>query len=334
MAILVAGSAGHLGEGLMRTLKASGRAAIGIDIKPSPYTDHVGSIADRDLLRSLFRQGIHAVVHAAALHKPHIVTHSHQDFIDTNLTGTLALLEAAAEAGVESFVFTSTTSAFGSALTPPPGMPAGWITEDVVPIPKNIYGATKLGAEHLCELFANRRRLPVIILRTSRFFDQEDDSPTIRHRFSRDNAQLIELLYRRVDLDDAVQAHLLALEHAPRLNFGRFIVSAPTPFSREDLAALRRAPRAAVARLFPETEQLFAERGWSMFDEIDRVYVSELAVANLGWAPRWDFGQALKHLRNGEDFRSPLARAVGSKGYHDVAFQEGPYPVEAQIPRL
>ncbi len=54
--------------------------------------------------------------HAATLHKPHIATHSRQDFVDTNITGTLLLLEEAATAGVESFVYTSPTSVFGDAL--------------------------------------------------------------------------------------------------------------------------------------------------------------------------------------------------------------------------
>lgn len=328
MTILVTGSAGHLGEALMRVLRGSNRSALGIDIKPSPYTDLVGSICDRELLESVFRCGVRSVIHAAALHKPHVVTHSNQEFVDTNITGTLRLLEIASDNGVESFVFTSTTSAFGAALTPAPGAPAAWIDEGVVPIPKNIYGATKLGAEHLCEMFAHQRKLPLVILRTSRFFPKEDDSASVRNRFSVDNAQLNELLYRRADLDDIVQAHLLALKRAPELRFGRYIISAPTPFRRGDLAQLRREPEIVVRRLFPSAAQVYARRGWSMFPEIDRVYVSERAVAELRWRPRWDFARALRLLQNDEDFRSPLARAVGSKGYHAVKFREGPYPVK------
>ncbi len=47
MRVLVTGSAGHLGEALMRTLPAAGHEPIGADIKPSPFTQQVGSIADR-----------------------------------------------------------------------------------------------------------------------------------------------------------------------------------------------------------------------------------------------------------------------------------------------
>jgi nucleoside-diphosphate-sugar epimerase len=161
MTILVTGSAGHLGEALMRALRAQGRAATGIDRVPSPFTDHVGSIADRAFVeRSM--AGIDAVAHAATLHKPHVATHARQDFVDTNISGTLNLLEAAAARGVRAFVFTSTTSVFGDALRPPADAPATWITEQVVPRARNIYGATKAAAEDLCRLFHRNQGLALL----------------------------------------------------------------------------------------------------------------------------------------------------------------------------
>ena len=152
MRILVTGSAGHLGEALVRTLRNTGNDVIGMDILSSPFTTHVANIAHRDQVRECIK-GVHAVFHAATLHKPHVSTHSKQTFVDTNITGTLNLLEEATAAGGRSFIFTSTTSAFGDALTPPRDAPAAWITEDVRPVPKNIYGVTKTAAEDLCELF-------------------------------------------------------------------------------------------------------------------------------------------------------------------------------------
>ena len=326
MTLLVTGSAGHLGEGLMRQLRAAGRDAVGIDIKPSAFTDHVGSITDRDFVRRHMK-GVRSVIHAATLHKPHVATHPHQDFIDTNVSGTLALLEEALSANVESFVFTSTTSTFGAALTPAMGEPAAWIDEDVAPIPKNIYGVTKLSAEQLCELFYRKRRLPVLVLRTSRFFPEPDDSIDVRNGFSTANAQANELLYRRVDIADAVDAHLLAVERAKAIGFGRYIISATTPFTREDLPDLRRDPASVLARHFPDAPALYASRGWRMFPQVDRVYVNARARGQLGWVPKHDFARVLEALRRGEDFRSPLAEAVGSKGYHDAVFEDGPYPV-------
>jgi UDP-glucose 4-epimerase len=326
MTILVTGSAGHLGEALMRTLRAAGRPARGIDVKPSPFTDAVGSIADRAFVRDAMA-GAGAVIHAATLHKPHVATHAYADFVETNVAGTLALLEEALAAGADRFVFTSTTSAFGAALTPAPGAPAAWITEDVAPVPKNIYGVTKLAAEGLCELFFRRHRLPVLVLRTSRFFPEADDDPTIRGRYATANAQANELLYRRADIEDVVTAHLHALERAPAIGFARYVVSATTPFAQDDLAALRRDAAALVRERFPDCAALYAARGWSLFPRIDRVYVNRRAREELGWQPRYDFGHVLDCLRSGADFRSPLAREVGSKGYHDVAFADGPYPV-------
>src|SRR4051794_15654145 len=132
--ILVTGSAGHLGEALVRTLRGSGHDAVGLDLVESAHTDVVASVTDRDAVRAAVA-GADAVLHAATLHKPHAMSHSRQEFVDTNVTGTLVLLEEAVAAGVEAFVYTSTTSAFGRALTPGEGVPAAWITEDVVPRP-------------------------------------------------------------------------------------------------------------------------------------------------------------------------------------------------------
>lgn len=194
MSILVTGSAGHLGEALVRVFRAAGEHVIGLDIRRSPHTDHVGSVTDRHFLGHVFR-GVRSVIHTAALHKPHLVTHSQQAFIDINVSGTLSVLETAAESDIESFVFTSTTSTYGHALTPGADMPAAWITEAVTPQPKNIYGAAKLAAEHLCEMFSRQYKLPLMIVRVSRFFPEEDDRPAIRDHFTVDNAQLNELLF-------------------------------------------------------------------------------------------------------------------------------------------
>lgn len=315
MSILVTGSAGHLGEALMRTFRASRREALGIDILPSPFTDRVGSIADRDFVKQSMR-GITTVLHAATLHKPHVATHGNQEFVDTNITGTLNLLEEALSENVKSFIFTSTTSAFGSALTPAPGQPAAWITEDVLPIPKNIYGVTKVAAENICELFARKRGLPVLILRTSRFFPEADDDLSVASAYETANVQANELLYRRVDIEDVVGAHLLALEKAPSLKFGRYIISATTPFTCDDLSALRCDAPAVVATHFLDFPQLYDQKNWQMFPQIDRVYVNQLAREHLGWQPKYNFRHVLQSLRADQDFRSELARHVGSKGYH------------------
>ena len=327
MTILVTGSAGHLGEGIMRALRADGVAALGLDVNASPYTDAVGSIVDPGFVRECM-SGVDAVLHTATLHKPHVVTHRRRQFVDTNVVGTLNLLESAVANSVKSFVFTSTTSAFGRALSPDSGEPAAWVTEELVPRPKNIYGTTKTAAEDLCELFHLREQLPCLVLRTSRFFPEEDDRREVRESYEDANAKANEFLYRRADLEDIVAAHRLAIERAPELGFRKFIVSATTPFQRGDVDDLRRDAAAVVERYFPEFPGVYAERGWKMFPEIERVYSNERARSELGWRPRFDFGEILRRVQAGEPLQSELARAVGAKGYHSEKFDEGPYPVE------
>src|SRR6201992_1683377 len=271
--VLVTGSAGHLGDALSRVLRDRGHEVVGLDVLASPSTTVTGSITDRDLVRSSL-DGVSAVLHTATLHKPHVASHRQQDFVDTNVTGTLTLAEEAAAAGVASFVFTSSTSAFGRALTPAPGQPAAWITEDVPPVPRNIYGVTKTAAENLCEIIAHDRGLPVVVLRTARFFPEGDDADEVRTAYPDANVKANEYLYRRVDLQDVADAHLLAIERAPAIGFGRYIISATTPFTRDDLTGLRTAAPDVVRRRFPDYPEVYQRLRWRVFGSIGRVYVN------------------------------------------------------------
>jgi UDP-glucose 4-epimerase len=316
--MLVTGSSGHLGEALMRVLEEEGRPAAGLDLKPGPYTGISGDIADRGFVRDAIREiRPTAVLHTATLHKPHVDSHAKRQFIDTNVSGTLNLLEESVAGGVQAFVYTSTTSAFGRALVPDKGQPAAWITEDVPGIPKNIYGVTKSAAEDLCQLVHAEHRLPVITLRTSRFFPEDDDDDAVRAQYTGANQKANEFLYRRADIADIVDAHLLAAGQAPRIGFAKYIISATTPFTPLDLGAIRDGADGVVLDKFPDVGEEYRRRGWQLFRAIDRVYVNARARAELGWTPRYDFRAVLDALKRDEDPRSPLARAVGAKGYHD-----------------
>jgi UDP-glucose 4-epimerase len=322
MRFLVTGSSGHLGEALVRTLQKTNHDVVGIDIVASPFTHAVGSVGDRSFVHQSTR-GMNAVLHTATLHKPHVATHTRQNFIDTNITGTLNLLEEAVAAGVESFVFTSTTSVYGDALIPPSGAPAAWITEDVAPIAKNIYGVTKIAAENLCQLFHRNQKLPCVVLRTSRFFPEGDDDVKTRDAYADANVKANEYLYRRVAIEDVVSAHLLAIERAPSLGFDRYIISATTPFAIEDLRELRIDAPAVMRRRVPAYEAEYATRGWKMFPALDRVYVNARARQHLGWQPQTDFERLLELLRAGGGVAGTLAQSIGSKGYHPEMFDGG-----------
>ncbi|RPI61208.1 MAG: NAD(P)-dependent oxidoreductase [Lysobacterales bacterium] len=166
------------------------------------------------------------------------------------------------------------------------------------------------------------------MLRTSRFFPDADDDPAIREAYADDNVKANEYTYRRVDLEDIVAAHLLAMERAPALGFRRYVISATTPFTRDDVPRLRREAPTVLRERFPAYEREYDRRGWRMFATLDRVYDNELARRELGWSPCWSFGYILERLAAAEDIRSALARSVGFKGYHAGRFGGEMYPTD------
>ena len=311
----------------MRCLPGLGHEPVGLDAVAGGYTDIVGSVSDRQVVERAM-VGVEAVLHTATLHKPHVATHAKQRFIDTNVTGTLALLEAAVAQGVGQFVFTSTTSAFGAALVPADDAPAAWIDETVGSVPKNIYGATKTAAEDLCALFARKHGLNCTVLRTSRFFPEVDDSPAVRDAFADQNAKANEFLFRRVDLEDAVSAHICALGTTPPGGFARYVISATSPFMQDQLMAIRRDPVQVISAIYPEFAEVYDRIGYRMFPDISRVYVNDRARAELSWKPRYDFARVLGQLAAGQSIGSDLARDVGIKGYHGRQFADGVYPTD------
>jgi UDP-glucose 4-epimerase len=324
MRVLVTGSSGHLGEALVRTLRDRGSDVIGLDIRPSAWTNIVGSVADIDIARAVMA-GVDVVLHAATMHKPQLAFLPRQAFVDTNVSGTLALLDAAADAGVRSFVMSSSTTVFGDALVPAPGDPAAWIDESVIPVPKNIYGVTKAAAEDLCQLAYRNQKLPCVVLRVSRFFAEVDDTPDAHEGRTDDNVKADEYASRRVALEDVVDAHLLAADKAPHLGFGRYIISATTPFRREDLTQLRTDAAAVFARRAPLAAALWEERGWRFPSLLDRVYVNASARRELGWRPRFDLDAIAQMVAADGTVRTPMARRVGSKEYVASTYHRGTF---------
>lgn len=308
MRILLTGSSGWLGRFLAPMLRAQGHRVTGLDIAPGAHTQVIGSVADRATVdRAFAEHGIEAVIHAGALHKPDIVRYPAQRFVDVNVTGTLNLLEAAKAAGHDRFIFTSTTSLMISqAIRDEAGDAAVWLDEASGPIePRNIYGVTKFAAEQLCRLTHLNDGLACIALRTSRFFPEEDDT----HRaLDGENMKANELLHRRLTVEDAARAHIAALEKAPEIGFGTFIVSAPTPFGRVECAELKRDARAAILRHFPDAAELYARRGWELPRSIGRIYDAGRAERVLGFRCETDFGAVLAALRAGAEL--PFAHDV------------------------
>ena len=318
MNILLTGSSGWLGRFLAPRLRAAGHVVTGLDVAPGLDTDVIGTVADPALVDRIFAErGIEAVIHGGALHKPDIVRYPNQAFVDVNLSGTLNLLEASVAAGASRFIFTSTTSLMiSTAIREGHGDSAVWIDETLAPLePRNIYGVTKLAAEQTCRLIHAEHGLPVVILRTSRFFPEDDDTHLT---LSGENMKANELLHRRLTVEDAAEGHMVALERAPEIGFGTFILSAPTPFVPDDVAALKADAPGVIARYFPDAAELYARRGWQLPAAIDRVYDAGLSERLLGFRCKTDFGAVLAALRSGgplpfahdADYVSPKERSA------------------------
>jgi len=284
--LLLTGSAGYLGQSLYKKLKSDGYDIFGIDQIATETTQFVGDISNRAFVAEcLNNQPIDVIIHTATLHKPHVSIFSKQDFVNVNITGTLNLLEEAVLHNVKKFIFTSTTAVFGLAMIPTDKEGASWITEEVAPIPKNIYGVTKIAAENMCHLFSQQHKMNVIVLRTSRFFPEEDDED---RGVSEENCKANELLYRRGDLRDMVDAHVLAVTKIDQFKFEIFIISAPTPFQREDRHLLWESPAKALVKYFPDFEKAYEKLNWKLL-KMDRVYVTEKAQKVLGFQAKYSY---------------------------------------------
>lgn len=297
--VLVTGASGWLGRYLVPLMRARGFSPFGLDVVPSQWTDAIGSVADPELVEALFADHeFDGVIHAAALHKPDIVRYPKQAFVDVNITGTLNLLEATSVLPGRPFVFTSTTSLMISqAIRDERSDDAVWLDETAGPLePRNIYGVTKLAAEGLCRQHHLEHQLPAIILRTARFFPEEDDTLTT---LLGPNLKANELLHRRATVEDMARAHVAALEGAADIGFGLYIVSAPTPFDRKDVRALKKDARPLIEERFPEAEQLYAAKNWQLPTSIGRVYDGSLIERELGFEYQTRFQDVLDALRNG-----------------------------------
>lgn len=282
MRILVTGSSGQLGAETVRQLARRADEVIGLDLCAGEATTHVGSINDAQLVFELTR-GVEAIVHTASLHAAHIESHSPKDFVETNLNGTINLLDAAARHGVKRFVYTSTTSVYGHAMVSDEH--AVWVTEDLVPQPRDIYDVTKLAAEQLCAIAARRHGMTCLSLRVSRFFPEPP------------RLMAIYRLCRGVDVRDASAAHVLAVDAAlPTGSFDVYNISARSPLCRDQLHRLKHHADRVLRAQFPWIDGAFERRDWKLPTSIDRVYVTEKAERVLGYRPEHGLVQYLQEF--------------------------------------
>lgn len=279
--VLVTGASGRIGRAIFARLARTHRVS-GLDRVPSSTAEFVGDIGARDLLERAL-DGMHAVVHTAALHAPHVGVVADAEFERINVAATGALMQCARRAGVRHLVFTSTTALYGADTA---HRQAAWITEDTVPAPRTVYHRSKLAAEALLMQAAGDGGPALTVLRMSRCF--AEPAPLMA----------AYRLHRGIDARDVAEAHALAIEQppaAPRL----LVISGATPFEPADAARLFSDAPLVIRRRAPALAEAFERRGWPLPPSIDRVYVSARARQALGWQPRFGFDEVLRALDAG-----------------------------------
>jgi len=260
----VTGSSGLVGGAVAQALDAAGWTVRGVDRAPGRWTTIVGDLRDGRVCRAAVGAS-DVVVHAAALHAPHVGIVDDDEFRAVNVDATEALLDVASAAGVRKVVYVSSTSVYGDALVPTDR--AVWVDEKLVPRPRDIYDETKLAAERLVTAGA----LASVILRIARCFPEP--TPVLAaHR-----------LHRAVRLTDVAAATVSAVAHDAAV--GTFNIAGQYPFKRADCVALHHDAASVIAERAPAITAAFRDRGWPLPRTIDRVYDSTAAANTFGYRP-------------------------------------------------
>jgi nucleoside-diphosphate-sugar epimerase len=281
MKVLVTGSAGKLGTATVAKLNAAGNVVFGADLIPGATTHIILDIRD-DRAVSAAVKGFDAIIHTAALHGRHCdLNFPRSAFIDTNINGSLNLLNASVEHGLKKFLYISTTSIYGNSMVDLDK--AVWVDELLIEQPRDIYDITKQTAEQLCRDFFRKEGLQTSVYRVARFLPEEDNLK-INHR-----------LYRGLDERDGAEALNLALEHTFG-QFETFNIASTSPFSKDDLVTLKDNPIEVILKLYPTAADTYKLKGWSFPKSIDRVYIIDKARSILGFNPKYTFDYLLQEV--------------------------------------
>lgn len=173
---LVTGGAGFIGSHVARTCLEMGHNVVVLDDLSGGFADQVpadavfvqGSVTDHVLLANLFaRYRFHYVYHLAAYAAVGLSHHIRRFNYDTNLIGTVNLVNEAVRNQIKCFVFTSSISVYGENQVP--------MTEDMVPQPTDPYGISKYAAELDLAAAFNLFGLPSIIFRPHNVYGEHQN---------------------------------------------------------------------------------------------------------------------------------------------------------------
>ncbi len=175
-AVLVTGGAGYVGGHLVRVLLEAGYEVVVLDNLHTGRKEHIpgnvnfieGDILDLNLLRDVLQNfKVTAVIHLAAMLEVEESVREPEKYLQVNAQGTLNVLRAMAEAGVNRLVFSSTAAVYGLQSEQP-------ISETAVCNPTSPYGQSKLIAESLIRYYAENLGLTATVLR---FFNVAGRNP-------------------------------------------------------------------------------------------------------------------------------------------------------------
>lgn len=278
------GSSGRVGAAVAVALTAAGWSVRGVDRAPGGRTSVIGDLRDPRVRRAALRES-QVVVHAAALHAPHVGRVDDREFHAVNVGATEALLEEAERTGVQRVVYISSTSVYGHALIPTDR--AVWVDEGLEPRPRDIYDETKLAAERLVASAASSSA----VLRIARCFPEP--LPLLASH----------LLHRAVGLTDVAAATARVAEQDAAT--GTFNIAGPYPFTRADCPALHHDAATVIAERLPDVAAAFHARNWPLPRTLDRVYDSGAAAAAFGYRPVHGIQQMLRTRGKGSEPTPP-----------------------------
>ncbi len=196
MKILVTGGAGFIGSHLVERLLAAGHGVSVLDDFNDFYdpqikraniasvagdiTVHTADLREARAVNEIFeREKFDAIVHLAARAGVRPSIGHAQLYYDTNVSGTLHLLEAARRVGIDRFIFASSSSVYGLSKTVPFSEELH-LTQTVSP-----YAATKIAGEFLCSTYSHLYRMRVVALRFFTVYGPRQRPDLAIHKFTR-----------------------------------------------------------------------------------------------------------------------------------------------------
>lgn len=259
-----------------------------------------GDIRDPNGVREAMK-GVDAVFHLAALIAIPFSYHSPDSYVDTNIKGTLNVLQAARELNTERVLVTSTSEVYGTAQYVP-------IDEHHPFQGQSPYSATKIGADRLAESFYRSFELPVTIVRPFNTYGPRQSAraviPTIISQLlaGKEEIQLGSLTPTRdFNFVKDTAAGFLSIYQSDNTIGEEINIATQTEISIENLAQEMIRQINPKARIVSDEQRIRPKDS-----EVNRLLGSNEKIRNLtGWAPKYTFSQGIEEtiefIRNNMD---------------------------------